>query len=74
MIKFLNRTKNGGKKNNCRNWHGMEGQVDGMRKDYEQRMVQLEWIKDILLQVKEPGTIEKTVEWALGDTTRLLYF
>jgi hypothetical protein len=52
----------------------MEGQVDGMRKDYEQRMVQLEWIKNIILQVKEPGTIEKTVEWALGDTTKLLYF
>ncbi|OJD14449.1 hypothetical protein AJ78_05217 [Emergomyces pasteurianus Ep9510] len=74
MIKFLNRTKNGGKKNNCRNWHEMEGQLDGMRKDYEQRMVQLEWIKDILPQVREPATIEKVVEWALYDTTGFLYF
>lgn len=74
LINFLSRTKNAGKNNNCRNWHGMEGQVDGMRKDYDHRLVQLEWIKDIILQVKEPGNVEKTVEWALGDTTRLLYF
>jgi hypothetical protein len=58
LIKFLSRTKNAGKNNNCRNWHGMEGQVDGMRKDYDHRLVQLEWIRDIILQIKEPGNVK----------------
>jgi hypothetical protein len=73
-IKFLNRTKNAGKKHNCRNWHGLEGQVDGLQKDYDHRLVQMEWIKGIIPRVKEPDIVEKMIEWALSDTTRLLYF